>query len=244
MQVHTTQVSYWQVRMISPFHLNQSMENPMLQSVEPNTNAMMGLILSTTGLLIVGGTLVLTIILLFSQNPIHTTTEMNHLTDIFSQHLFDIDAAWYEKQTHYLPPSSDEPLNFYLSSEHILIETNTPQKELTHHTKLLPIPIWIRTSTDPWMTASELHNYLQQQSGKTGFKHDPLPITDPIYHSMNDAWLTSQTTYLHNPFCVDTTRPIFMEKTYVYYDENLDGCWTVNESFFSFTLVYQKPIIL
>ena len=58
----------------------------MLQSLQPDTNAMMGLVLSTIGLLVASSILLITITILISHTPIQTATEFDHITNMITQH--------------------------------------------------------------------------------------------------------------------------------------------------------------
>jgi len=200
---------------------------------------MMGLILSTIGLLIVGGTLLITITLLFSHTPIQNTTELNHITDIISQHLLDIDAAWYEKETHLLLPQYAEPYHLSLSSEHITITSNTPQSTSHFHVKTLPIPIWIRTTEDIWMTATDFHTHLLKQSGRIGTKIDPIPWNHTVILSLKNEWNNSQTHYLLNPYPLDVDKTVHIEKALIFLDSDQNGLWQTHEPWLSFLLIYQ-----
>jgi len=213
----------------------------MLQSLQPNTTAMMGLVLSTIGLLVAGGILLITITLFVSNTPIQTATEFDHITNIVTQHLLNIDAAWYEKDTQLILPQDVEPYHLSFSSEHITITSNNNHATAKSHVHTLPLHLLIRTTDDIWMTAADLHIYLFEESGRKGTKIDPIPFNHSLIISIKDTWNKSQKSYLLNPYNIDVEKAVNIEKALVYLDVDLDGIWQKHEPWLSYLLIYQYP---
>lgn len=193
-----------------------------------DTNSMMVLSLTHLGLLIATAILLSVILFFIFNNDWQRTAELQAQASDFSNLLYDTDNSFFERINTYTFTHKDYPYSVRMSSEYIVLSASGSwQKTLKVATKFLIRP-WPRMSPQNWTTGEDLHAFLTTTFNHTGTQNDPLSSQNftVFLHQLNNTL----TSLAKEPLNILIDKPIFIEKTFLYYDEKK----------YDFLLLYQQ----
>ena len=209
----------------------------MLKYRRFNEDGFLGLTLTHLGLMIASILLVAAISSIMNDD-IWEQNKMEQISEYIVDKLSIIDDSWVEQQLTVSSSSFDSRYHIYLSQQSILIKSKEDDQIM--YREPLFIQPWIRNSTQEWKNASDFHQYLKTNFGKTGHRDDPIAYKDQITSYFSDEWNTSCIKYANSPYVIDITSDIIIEKTIVYCDEDNDDIWSKEEDIIEYVLLYSN----
>jgi hypothetical protein len=189
---------------------------------------MMVLSLTHLGLLIATAILLSVVLFFIFNNDWQRTAELQAQASDFSNLLCDTDNSFFERINTFTFTHKDYPYSVKISSEYIVLSASGSwQKTLKVASKFLIRP-WPRTSQQNWTAGEDLKVFLNTTFHHTGAQNDPLSLQNftVFLHQLNNTI----PSYAKEPLDILIDTPIFIEKTFLYYDEKK----------YDFLLLYQQ----
>jgi len=198
---------------------------------------MMGFTISQLGIMIAAVMILAALSTIFFDSSWQKKQEMRQIAQQISSSLISIDKAWYET-TNTIPVSKEfQGYNITMSSSSIKVSSFQSNEQIIWE-KMMVHPL-IRTYSDEWSTANQLHIFLYQTYGHQGTKEDPIPENSDIYSYFTNEVNNSNFVHSLHPYVIDTSMQITLEKVLIYFDENKDGIWEKTEHILDYTLLSQ-----
>jgi hypothetical protein len=189
---------------------------------------MMDLSLTHFGLLIATAILLSIVLFFIFNNDWQRTAELQAQASDFSNLLCDTDNSFFERINTFTFTHKDYPYSVKISSEYIVLSASGSwQTTLTVASKFLIRP-WPRTSQQNWTNGEDLHIFLNATFHHTGTQNDPLSSHNftVFFNQLNNTI----SSFAVEPLVIRIDKPIFIEKTFLYYDEKK----------YDFILLYQQ----
>lgn len=203
--------------------------DPMSQFMRDN-RGIISLTFIDIGLMITTGILLVSLYSLFFSNNFEEENTMENIAKNIITNLqeventcFDYTKTIYLKETEYSITISPEYITVYNDIENIK--------------KNIIIQPWIRKNS--WINSSELHIFLYNIFGNKGTIEDPIQNRNLVKRYLTEEWNKTYRKFLEEPLIIDISKPIFIEKTYIYYDINNDGIWMKGEEKQGITIIFQ-----
>ena len=182
-----------------------------------NQNAIMGLTLSSLGLIIASAILLAAVFSFIFLNDWQTKGEIDIISSSFTSKIEVVDTLFYENTTTFYFPDKKFEYNVLLSSEYITINAGGTQNDNIFIRERFVIRPWIRTNVDTWKTSEELHEYLKTNFENSGNLSDPIQKKDPVNTYLDDEWVDVNTFLSTKSYQVQPKKPVFIEKTILNY---------------------------
>jgi hypothetical protein len=208
----------------------------MLKFIQ-NKNGFISLTLSQIGLFIAVAVLLAAVFNFVFLNDWGKKEEIETIANGLSSHIDGMDTCFFDNKTKYFFKENDFEYNVKISTEYIVVESESGwfNDEEIRVTKRLLTNVLPRDNRFRWKTGDELHSYLKRKYIFSGTVDDPIS-TDffnipPIpYVSVVKTYIllekmSTKDRLTRDPIEIDTDKPVFVEKVYIYYDDNADGRW-------------------
>lgn len=209
----------------------------MLKFIHKN-HAIMDLSLTNVALIIATGIIlaaVFSFIFLVSGDW-NREAELKNVATSLSTMVEGVDSIFIENTTIFSFPTKDFSYKVEISSEYIIVSSDGVfNDKLSVKKRFLtnPVPqnkiLCQQTLNYDWVGRENLHNYLKDNHGEPGFEKKPAQVAGK--NKIDIAIDTINLELSKNPILFDTRKPVYLDKTYLYYD---DG------SRQDFVLVYQN----
>lgn len=209
----------------------KKMVDPMLQSIRDN-KGLISLTFMDIGLMIATGILLIALYSLFFSNNFEEKNIMDNIAQYIIVNLEEVDDKCFDSTKTI--NIEEKKYNINISPEYIIVYNN---KNMIHRGMI--IKPWIRNMKDTWVNSSELHIYLCNNFGDKGTIEDPIQNKTLVRRYIADEWNKTYRKFLIKPIIIDISKPIFIEKTYIYYDTNNDGVWMKGEEKQGITIIFQ-----
>ncbi|MFO8077907.1 MAG: hypothetical protein R6U21_04635 [Thermoplasmatota archaeon] len=209
----------------------------MFRFLKQDNKAIMGLTLSQIGIMIASAVILAALFSILFDSTWQEKQKMQQITQQISSSLVSIDNTWYETQKNIAVSKEYFGYNITISSSSIEVSTSGLDEHFIRK-PLIVLPV-MRTCSDEWITAEQLHSYLYQQYGHQGTKEDPIPENSGVYRYIENETNNSYFTYSLQPYVIDTSLQITLEKILIYIDENQDGIWQKTENILDYVVLYQ-----
>jgi len=197
----------------------------------------MGLTLSQIGIMIASAVILAALSSILFDSTWQEKQKMQQITQHISASLVSIDNTWYETQKNIEVSKEYFGYNITLSSSSIRVSPSGSDEHIIR--KPLMVRPVIRTCSDEWITAEQLHTYLYQQYAHLGTKEDPIPENGGVCFYLTNETNNTYFTYSLQPYVIDTSMQITLEKILIYIDENQDGSWEKTENILNYVVLYQ-----
>lgn len=181
-----------------------------------NTNAVLGITWTEIGLFLASGILLTAIISALFFNDWYKTAELNEISNKFSLMLEGTDTQFYENCSIFYYSDTHYPYTITLSTQYLVLTTNSLFGGSLSVTTELVIKPWPRTENQPWYSHDNFHNYLNTTFGHYGTDEDPLNIT--IFQQVFQEWNTTRETLALHPLTLLVNEPVYIDKVILYYD--------------------------
>jgi len=210
-----------------------------------DTNGIMGLTLSSLGLTIATGILLLVIFSFLFLGNWQRTSELQRIATGFSTIVEGMDTIFYENTTIFRFPDKNYGYHVELSTEYIVVSAQGNFNTEISVKKRFLIHPWLQNHTlnSNWTTGNELHNmYLSSTYHHNGTKSDPI---DSANITTVQSYLTNMSTRIQyclavQPLQISTGEVVCIEKTFLYYDTDGNGTWAKqNDECQELLLLYQ-----
>ena len=209
----------------------------MYRSIINEKKAIMPLSLTTMALSIATAFLFLSIYSFVQDHPLKTKTALETLSNSFHQHIQSVETSYYEKQTQFLFKSNGFHSHIELSSNAVIIKEEHNNQQYCVIKKSF-VHWWIWSNKSFWNDSISFHQYLKRRYGSNGTIPDPLPDSETIKQEIQTAWNVSTRTVLMNPYPIDTSKPVHIDKIIIYYKRENEEITQKNTQ--SFILLYQQ----
>lgn len=205
--------------------------DPMLQFIG-NNRGMIGLTFTDIGLMIATGILLISLYHLFFSDNFEEKDIMENIAEKIIINLQEADTASFD----YIKTLDIQDIRYKISISPEYITIYNERKKIREN--ILP-SLWIRDNNDNWTNGTELHIFLYEKFGDKGTIEDPIQNRILVKRYLTEEWNVSYERFLEKPFIIDLSKPIFIEKTFLYYDTNNDGIWMKGEEKQGFLMFYQ-----
>jgi len=214
-----------------------------------NDIGIMGLTLSQIGLLIAVGILLAAIFSLVFLNDWNKRVELKNIATSFSSMVENMDNRFFE-DTIGFSFSEGNNFNVSISTEYIVLRSKgNLNDDLSVKERFLVRP-WPQLKNSSWFGRIGLHNYLKgylhnddthEWVNNSGNISDPIIADDIEFVKKYLSALRESVnkSLALNPLYVFTNRPVYIDKAFVYYDNNDDGIWNDDDEKQEFIFVYQ-----
>ncbi len=169
--------------------------------------------------------------------------ELKNIATGFTIMVEGMDTRFFENTTLYFFPDKDYHYNVSISTEYIIINADgTWDNKLSVKERFLIRP-WPRINNPDWNNGEQLHSYLKASYGRSGNKTNPINSFDitSVKNELNIEKEQDEQTLVYNPFYVDKSKPVYIDKIFIYYDTNGDKSWNKqNDENQGFIIIYQK----
>lgn len=187
----------------------------MLKSIN-NSSGFMGLTLTTLGLLIASGILLLVVCSLVFSNPWQETEELHAIARGVSTRIQDMDSRFYESTILYQCPRSKYQYTIQVSTEYITVSAKSTWGETFSVKERFVVHPWPRNDTLNWTTGSELHRFLNETYGHWGTPEDPLPFMN--LSELENGREECATLLALHPLRIRSNTPLYIEKVSIFDD--------------------------
>lgn len=203
----------------------------------------MALTLSQIGLIIATGIILAAVFSFLYYSEWQRNAELKNIATGFTIMVEGMDTRFFDNTTIYFFPDKDYHYNISVSTEYIIINADgTWDNKLSVKERFLIHP-WPRVNDPDWNTGKQLHRYLKNNYGRSGNKSNPINKSDidSVKNELNTEKEQAEQTLAHNPFYVDKSKPVYIDKVFIHYDTNGDASWVKeNDEKQGFLLVYQQ----
>ena len=212
----------------------------MLKFIE-DKKGILGITLSQIGLILATGILLAAVFSIIFLNDWNKKAEMKNVATSLSTIVEGMDTRFFENKTTYWFPSTDYSYTLTASTEFIVATSKGYMDDILSHKERFLIKPWPRSANPKWTTGKELHDYLKTNYTQSGNKSDPIQpanIDDVKDEILKDREKANKLFAL-NPMQFNLSKPLYIEKIFIYYDKDDDG-WdkTVDEKQ-DFVIIYQ-----
>ncbi len=192
-----------------------------------NDKGIMGLTLSQIGLIIATGILLSAVFSFLFFNDWYRNAEIRNIANSFSTLVEGMDSRFFENTTRFYFPGRDYQYNVSLSTEYIVIEAEGNWNNKLSIKKCFLRKTWLRQPGKDWINGEELHNYLNTTYGCYGNKSDPIKKTNisNVKNYLNNLIEEANKSFALKPFYININKPVYIDKTYIFYDINGDNKW-------------------
>ncbi|RLF33819.1 MAG: hypothetical protein DRM98_01685 [Thermoplasmata archaeon] len=207
-----------------------------------NDKGIMGLTLSQIGLIIATGILLSAVFSFLFFNDWYKTAELRNIANSFSTLVEGMDSRFFENTTVFYFPDKNYRYNVSISTEYIIVESEGNwRNKLSIKESFLRKP-WLRQTGENWTNGEELHIYLNTTYSCYGEESDPIKKThiSSVKNYLNNLRDTANKSFALKPFYIDINKPVYIDKVYIFYDNNGDGSWDKNlDEKQGFLVIYQ-----
>lgn len=224
----------------------------MLKFIQ-NKDGFLGLTLSSVGLFIAVAVLLAAVFNFVFMNDWGKEEEMKSMVDGFSSHIDGMDSCFFDNKTKYFFKNDGFDYSVEISTEYIVMDSSSGwfDDEEIRVNKRLVTNVLPRDNRFRWKTGDEFHNYLKNKYTYSGAIDDPVenklkfPSTVDyitlVKSYISDVEKITEEELAENPLIIDADEPVFVEKVYIYYDNDADGIWDSEiDSRQPVLLLYQK----
>ncbi len=178
---------------------------------------MMDISLTHLGLLIATAILLSAIFSFVFTNDWQRTAELQAQASGLSNLLCDTDNSFFERINMFTFTDKEYPFTAKISTEYLMLtSTGSWQNTLKVATKFIIQP-WLRTNQQNWTTGEDLRVFLNKTYHHTGTQNDP--ITSKNFTEFLQQLNNTTTSYAKEPLNILINKPVFIEKTILYYDQ-------------------------
>lgn len=208
-----------------------------------NDRGVIGLTLSQIGLIIATGIILAAVFSFLYYNNWQRQSELKNMATSLTTLVEGMDTRFFDNTTMYFFPDKDYHYNVSISTEYIIINADgTWDNKLSVKERFL-IRAWPRINDPDWDTGEQLHSYLKASYGRSGNKTNPINSSDitSVKNELNIEKEQDEQTLAYNPFYVDKSKPVYIDKIFIYYDTDGDKSWNKqNDENQGFIIIYQK----
>ena len=210
-----------------------------------NNNGVIGLTISQIGLIIATAVILAAVFSFLYFSDFKRTSELKNIASGFSIMVEGMDTRFFENTTLYFFPDKDYSYNLSLNSEYLIVNADGSwmDNKLSVKERFLINP-WPRKNNSDWVSEKELHSYLKNNYGQTGNITDPIQGStniNKIKDLLNTEFEDASYSLALNPYYINRYKPVYISKTFIYYNTDGTGGWDKNSDENSeFILIYQK----
>jgi len=199
----------------------------------------MGLTLSQIGLIIATGILIAAVFSLIFLNDWQRNAELKNIATSFSFMVEGMDTRFFENTTTFRFPDKEYYYNVSVSTEYIVVSAKGfLDNDLSAKERFLVRP-WPQSNDSPWIGATGLHNFLKNNFGNSGNISDPIKNVDAVKVYLSIELEGVSTSLASNPLYIFTNKIVYINKAYVYYDNDGNGVWDEDDEKQDFIFLYQ-----
>jgi hypothetical protein len=191
-------------------------------------NSMMDVSFTHLGLLIATVILLSVVFVFIFTNDWQRTAELQAQASSLSNLLCDTDNSFFERTNSFTFLHKEYPYSVKISTEYIVLTAAGSWQNTLKVTSRFLIRPWPRMSQQNWTTGDELHTYLNASYHHSGTQNDP--ISSQNFTILLQQLNNTTTCFAKEPLDILIDKPIFVEKTILYYEEKK----------YDFLLLYQK----
>jgi hypothetical protein len=181
-----------------------------------NSSGFMGLTLTTLGLFIASGILLLVVCSLVFSNPWQEIEELHEIARDISTRIQDMDSRFYESTILFQCPPSKFQYAFRVSTEYITVIAKSTWGDTIAMRERFVVHPWPRNDTFNWTTGADLHRFLNETYGHWGTQEDPLPFMN-LSELERDREECATFLALH-PIGIRSNIPLYIEKISIFDD--------------------------
>lgn len=176
----------------------------------------MGFTLTSVGLLIASGILLIVVCSLIASNPWQETEELHAVARNVATRVQDMDSRFYENTFVYQCPLRTYQYTIQLSTEYVTVSAKNIWGETLSVKERFIVHPWPRNDTMNWTTGYELHCFLNETYGHWGTSEDPLPLMNlSEFENDRENCTTRLASY---PLSMRVTTPLYFEKVSLFDD--------------------------
>jgi len=192
-----------------------------------NDKGIMDLILAQIGLIIATGILLAAVFSFLFFNDWYRNAELRNIATSFSTFVEGMDSRFFENTTVFYFPHKDYPYNVGISTEYIVVETIGNWNNKLSIKKCFLRKPWPRQTGQDWINGKELHNHLNTTYGCYGNKSNPIRKANisNVKNYLNNLIEEANKSFALKPFYININKPVYIDKTYIFYDINGDNKW-------------------
>jgi hypothetical protein len=209
----------------------------MFRFLKQDDKAIMGLTLTQLAVMIATAIILAGLSSILFDSTWQQNQKMKQIAEHISSSLVSIDNAWFE--THKDIYLSRDFQGYTITISSSTIEVSSVKSSSNMIRKSLLVHPLMRTCSDKWVTANQLHTYLYQYYGHHGTKEDPIPETSGVYPYLNNLTNNTFFNYSLQPYVIDKKTEITLDKVLIYIDENKNEMWEKTENILDYVLLYQ-----
>jgi len=209
----------------------------------PNNKGIMGLTLSHIGLFIATGILLSAVFSFIYLNDYYRKEDLDNIGQSFSTMVEAMDTNFFENKTKFFFPEKDFTYHISISTEYIIVESDGNWNNIVSSKNNFLIKPCLRKNNSNWTSGKELHIFIKDKYGYSGNQTDTIQSdkVKSVKNYLNTIRKKTNLTFALNPLIIDVDKPVFIEKTYVFYDLDDDNLWNKNiDEKQSLILIYQK----
>ena len=208
-----------------------------------NKNAIMGLTLSNIALFIATGILLSAVFSFIYLSDFNRKAELDNISNSFTTFVEAMDTKFFENCSKYYFPIKDYQYKISISTEFINVESDGFwNNKIYSRNKFLIKPLPIYNNID-WNSSKTLHNFLKTKFGYSGNESNPINNTkeSDVKNYFNDLKDKANLSFALNPFIIDFSKDLFVEKIYIFYNVDSDNFWDKEVDYKKdIIVIYQK----
>ena len=208
-----------------------------------NKKGIMGLTMSQIGLFIATGIIISAVFSFIYLSDFNRKEEIDNIGNSFTNYVSAMDSKFFENRSRYFFKDYDFDYKVFLSSEYIVVETDGSWNNVLTSRKTFLKKTLIRHFDPSWKSCEEMHSYLKSNFIYFGNKSKPIgqDKIDDVKEYFDLEQINANYNFAKNPFKIDLSKPVFIEKAYVFYDTDDDKIWEKeNDEKEDLILIYQK----